>query len=228
MKGSWATVGLVLGSGLGMAQQTVGAVVPEQGLPDVKGPSVEGLVVLVPTPMLDEEGRQRLDPDGKPMWNTPVQQQRDKKGRPRFDEGGKPVMQTADEPGYDERGKKIHVKKEKMPKVVAVTISHGTLTLDGMIGKAGLNYEIADLKYIYFYAPWMGTVVVSNVMFPGAKQQAGAFDQHTLTVKADEHVIQLFSDKLLLGKKAAPAYVLGESRLCFAGADADDGIWRHG
>src|ERR1700728_384268 len=40
------------------------------------------VVELPPTPMLDEEGRQRLDPDGKPMFNAPGQQQRDKKGHP--------------------------------------------------------------------------------------------------------------------------------------------------
>ena len=52
------------------------------------------IVVLPPTPMLDEQGMQRLDPDGKPMWNPPVKQQRDKKGHPLFDESGKPVFQT--------------------------------------------------------------------------------------------------------------------------------------
>src|SRR5271163_3815184 len=36
------------------------------------------IVVLPPAPMLDEEGRQRLDPDGKPLFYPPVKQQRDK------------------------------------------------------------------------------------------------------------------------------------------------------
>lgn len=163
---------------------------------------------LPPTPMLDEEGKQRLDPEGKPMFNPPVRQQRDKKGHPMFDEAGKPVMQTARDLGYDEHGKKLKVRKEKPPKTVAVSIDHGTLTVDGMIGKAGLNYDIADLKYIYFFAPWVGTVVVSNVAFPGAKEQAKAFDGRTLTVTVDDHTFQLYSDKVLLGKgKPEPAYV---------------------
>jgi hypothetical protein len=54
------------------------------------------VIVLPPTPMLDEEGRQRLDPDGQPMFNPAVRQQRDKKGHPLFDDKGKPVFQTAD------------------------------------------------------------------------------------------------------------------------------------
>jgi hypothetical protein len=162
---------------------------------------------LPPTPMLDEEGTQRLDPDGKPMFNPPVKQQRDKYGHPLFDAQGKPVYQTATELGYDENGKKLHEKKEKPPKTTSVSIAAGTLTVDGMIGKAALNYDIADLHYIYLYAPWIGVVVVSNGPFPGSKMQADAFNLHTLTVNVEDHQLQLYSEKLLLGKKPAPAYV---------------------
>jgi hypothetical protein len=165
------------------------------------------VVELAPTPMLDEEGKQRLDPDGKPMFNPPVKQQRDKYGHPLFDDKGKPVFQTATELGYDEKGKKLHAKKEKAPKTISVAVVKGTLTVDGMIGKAALNYDISDLHYIYLYAPWIGTVVVSNQPFPGSKEQAGAFNQNTLTVTADDHQFQLFSEKQLLGKKPEPAYV---------------------
>lgn len=166
------------------------------------------LVQLPPTPMLDEEGKQRQDPDGKLMWNPPVKQQRDKKGHPLFDLKGQPVMQTKDNLGYDENGKKLHPVKEKPPKTVAVSISRGILTVDGLTGKAALNYEIKDLKYIYFYVPGIGTTVVSNDPFPGAVEQKHAFDDKTLTVNIGEHVIQLSSDNRLLGKVPESAFVL--------------------
>lgn len=168
------------------------------------------IVQLAPTPMLDEEGIQRLDPDGKPMFNPPVKQQRDKKGHPLFDEKGKPVFQTATELGYDEKGKKIHLAKEKPPKMTPVSVVGGTYTVDGVIGKAALNYEIADLKYIYLYAPGIGIAVVSNEPFAGGTEQKNAFSGTTLTVNVGEHVLQLASDKELLGKKQKPesAYVL--------------------
>jgi len=178
----------------------------KKGKPVYTGPTT--VIELPPTPMLDEEGKQRLDPDGKPMFNPPVKQERDKFGHPMFDKDGKPVFQTAKSLGYDDKGKKIPAQKEKKAKTVAVSITRGTLTVDGMIGKAGLNYEIADLKFIYMYAPWIGTVVVSNAMFPGAKLQANGFDQHTLTVQVEDHTFQLYSDKLLLGKNPEPAYVM--------------------
>jgi len=166
------------------------------------------VIVLAPTPMLDEVGTQRLDPDGQPMFNPAVRQQRDKKGHPLFDDKGKPVFQTATELGYDEKGKKIHMSKVKPPKMTPVTIARGTFTVDGMIGKAELNYTIADFKYMYLYAPGIGTFVVSNEPFAGATLQKNAFNDKTLTVSTGDHHLQVASDNNLLGKKPLPAYVL--------------------
>ncbi len=178
----------------------------KKGKQEYTGPTT--LVVLEPTPMLDEEGNQRQDPDGKLMFNPPVKQQRDKFGHPLFDEHNKPVFQTKDNLGYDENGKKLHPSKEKPPKLVSVSIARGTLTVDGMTGKAALNYEIKDLKYIYFYVPGVGTTVVSNAPFPAAVEQKKAFDDKTLTVTVNDHIVQLTSDQRLLGKAPASAYVL--------------------
>ena len=166
------------------------------------------IIELPATPMLDEQGMQRLDPDGKPMWNPPVKQQRDKHGHPLFDENGKPVFQTKTDMGYDEHGKKIKVAKEKEPKKIPVSVARGTLTVDGMTGKAALNYDIADLKFIYLYAPGIGVAIVSNEPFQGAVEQKNAFNAKTLTVTVGEHTLQLASDKLLLGKKPESAYVM--------------------
>ena len=182
------------------------AVVKGKHAKDVySGPTT--IVVLPPTPMLDAEGKQRVDPDGKLMFNPPVMQLRDKKGHPVFDGDGKPVFQTAGNLGYDEKGKKITVKKEKPPKMTPVSISAGTLTVDGWTGKARLNYDIADLKYIYVYAPGIGTSIVSPSPFAGAKEQPGAFNNNTLTITVDGHPIELSSDKQLLGKKPQSAWV---------------------
>ena len=165
------------------------------------------VVVLPPTPLLDVEGKQVVDTDGKPVFNPPMKQIRDKKGHPVFDDKGKPVFETATSLGYDERGKKIPVKKVKTPKMTPVSITRGTLTVDGWTGKARLNYDIRDFKYMYIYAPGIGTAIVSHTSFPGAKEQANAFDGRTLTVTVDGHPMQIYSDKLLLGKKPSAAWV---------------------
>jgi hypothetical protein len=163
------------------------------------------VVVLAPVPMLDEEGKQRIDPDGKAMFYPPAKQQRDKKGHPRFDAEGKPVMQTAHELGYDEHGKRIKEKKEKPPKMTPVSINRGTFTVDGVIGKAALNYDIPDLKFFYLYAPGMGVALVSNTSFEGAKEQKDAFNGKSLRVTVGEHVLEISSDTPLLGKNKRPA-----------------------
>jgi hypothetical protein len=165
------------------------------------------IVVLPPTPMLDGEGKQRVDPDGNLMFNPPVKQIRDKKGRPVFAANGKPVFQTAANLGYDDKGKKILVKKVKPPRMTPVSISVGTLTVDGWTGKARLNYDIADLKFMYIYAPGIGIAIVSQNQFPGAKEQSGAFNDKTLRITVDGHPIELASEKRLLGKKPQAAWV---------------------
>ena len=177
-----------------------------KGKAEYTGPTT--IIVLAPTPMLDGEGKQRVDPDGKLMFNPPAQQIRDKKGHPVFTADGKPVFQTAGNLGFDEKGKKIVEKKLKPPKMTPVSISAGTLTVDGWTGKARLNYDIADLKYLYIYAPGIGTAIVSQEAFPGAKEQPGAFNGTSLKIMVDGHSIEVASEKPLLGKKPEPAWVV--------------------
>ena len=50
------------------------------------------LAVLPPTPVLDENGQQKLDWDRRPMFNAPDVQLTDKNGHPMFDKSGKPVF----------------------------------------------------------------------------------------------------------------------------------------
>jgi hypothetical protein len=157
--------------------------------------------------MLDGEGKQRMDPDGKLMFNPPVKQIRDKKGHPVFDAAGKPVFTTAGNLGYDEKGKKIVAKKEKAPKMTPLSITAGTLTVDGWTGKAQLNYDIADLKFLYLYAPGIGTMIVSQNPFPGAKEQSGGFNDKSLKITVEGHPIELSSDKRMLAKKPQSAWV---------------------
>lgn len=104
------------------------------------------------------------------------------------------------------KGKKK--KKEKEPKLTPVHIEQGTLTIDGWTGKARLNYDIADLKFIYVWAPGIGTIIASNQKFPQGAEQKNAFNGSTLTLDANGHQIQISSEKKLLkDKKPASAWV---------------------
>jgi hypothetical protein len=165
-----------------------------------------------PLPVLDQEAKQIIGPDGKPLFYPAVKQMRDKKGYPVCGPAPdyKPIYQSKTDMGYDERGKKIPVPKVKVAKTTPAVISRGELTVDYMIGKAEMNYNIPDLKFIYIYAPGIGIAVISNASFPGAVEQKNAFKDTSLVVKVDDHRLELSSDKQILGKKghAESAFVL--------------------
>jgi hypothetical protein len=182
-------------------------------------PNANELQELPETPMLDVEGKQRIDTGGQPMFNPAIPQQRNKKGKPLFDSSCRPVFQTATDKGYTEKGKKIAVAKQKIVKTEKVNVARGTYTVDGMIAKAELNYNITDFKFIYMYAPAIGTVIVSNRPFPGATIQKGAFRSNpsprmstltvTVTVGEEEHTLELASENPIIARPGhpEPAYV---------------------
>jgi hypothetical protein len=119
-----------------------------------------------------------------------------------------PPVAAAAEGG--KKGKKK--KKEKAPKLTPLHIEQGTLTVDGWTGKARLNYDIADLKFIYVWVPGTGTIVASNQKFPFGIEQKGAFNGNSLTLEAKGHTVQISSEKgLLKDKKPASAWVYIDS-----------------
>jgi hypothetical protein len=97
--------------------------------------------------------------------------------------------------------------KQKLPKQTPMDIVQGTLTVDGWTGKARMNYDIADLKYLYVWAPGVGTVVISDGWFEAGEIQLHAFAGNMLTVTANGHTIQITSEKRMLGKKQTSAFV---------------------
>jgi hypothetical protein len=100
---------------------------------------------------------------------------------------------------------KMKPVKEKAPKAVPVTIVHGELTVDGLIAKAGLNFQILDMRYFYIWVPGLGTTIISNEPFPGSQIQEGALNGPTMTVSVEGHQLQLACDgNMLDGKKPKP------------------------
>jgi hypothetical protein len=125
------------------------------------------------------------------------------------DNDGKPLLGPDARPLpvlYTRKGKRVK-SKIKLPKTHPIKIAAGTMTVDGWTGKARLNYDIPDLRYIYLSVPNIGTAVVSQSAFPGSTEQKDAFHENMLTVLAGGHQLELTSDKTLLGKKAVSAWV---------------------
>lgn len=103
---------------------------------------------------------------------------------------------------------KMKPVKEKAPKLVPINIVHGELTVDGLIAKAGLNFQITDMKYFYIWVPGLGTTIVSNQPFPGSQIQESALNGSLLTVSVEGHQLQLACERDMLGgKKPKPISV---------------------
>ncbi len=104
------------------------------------------------------------------------------------------------------------VKKRKAllhRREVGMKIENGTLTVDGWTGKAHLNYDIHEVRFLYISVPGVGTIVASMQQFPNSVQQKDALQGKTLTLKApDDHTVQLSSDETLVDKKEHPFFVL--------------------
>jgi hypothetical protein len=135
------------------------------------------------------------------------------RGEYEADELGKPLLGAnglAIPVLYDKRGKRVK-PSEKPPKSHPIEIVAGTFTVDGLTVKARLNYNIPDFRFIYMSTPDVGTVIVSQSVFPGANEQKNAFNGNTLTVTGGQHSFQLTSEKPLLGKSTASAWVKVDS-----------------
>ena len=76
-------------------------------------------------------------------------------------------------------------------KLISADVRDGFLTVDGMVAKLQLNYEIQSAPYLYFFLPGAGTAVVSLVKIPDATLVKNAFHENTLTFSAGGHDFQV-------------------------------------
>lgn len=117
-----------------------------------------------------------------------------------------PLSATTSAPAAHHTKSVKDIKPAKLPPAFLATITDGTLTVDGMIAKARLNYAIRA-SYIYFFVPDLGAVVVAQKEFDGAKRQKKAFRGSSLIVSANGHVIELSSAQGFAPNRGKDAYV---------------------
>jgi hypothetical protein len=88
----------------------------------------------------------------------------------------------------------------------STSVRDGILTVDGMVAKVGLNYDIHG-NYMYFTVPGVGTAVVAQTNFLNAAPQKNAFHGNVLTIQVNGHTVELTSANLLEGKGSSEAWV---------------------
>jgi len=79
-------------------------------------------------------------------------------------------------------------------KFISAHVRDGLLTVDGMVAKVHLNYDIKNQAYLYFFLPGSGTAVVSLSKLHDATYEKGAIHGSTLTITAGNHTFELTSE----------------------------------
>lgn len=135
---------------------------------------------------------------------------------PTLDANGKPVelapCARKDKECQKKRKALLHRKK------VGMKIENGTLTVDGWTGKARLNYDISEVKFLYISIPGQGTVIASMEQFPNSQPQKSALEGKTLTIKTPgDHLVQIASDDNLVDKKDHVIYVAMDASFTMPG-----------
>jgi hypothetical protein len=92
--------------------------------------------------------------------------------------------------------------------LISAHVRDGVLTIDGLVAKVQLNYDIQRTGYMYFFVPGVGTAVVSMAPLAGGAKVADAFDGEKLAFSVEGHSVELASATKLLAKgKKADVYV---------------------
>lgn len=94
-------------------------------------------------------------------------------------------------------------------RLISAQVHDGILSIDGMVAKVQLNYEIQRAGYMYFYVPGMGTAVVSLAPIPDAERVQNAIQGSMLSFVAGGHTFELSCKGNLMGRKdrVADVYV---------------------
>jgi len=99
--------------------------------------------------------------------------------------------------------------QDTMPKnLISARVRDGVLTIDGMVAKVQLNYDIQHTGYMYFFVPGVGTAVVSLEPLADGTKVPDAFDGEKLAFTVDGHSVELSNEGTsLLDKRRSKADV---------------------
>ena len=111
-------------------------------------------------------------------------------------------MSTASTPSNSNTTSSNASWHDSMPdKLISAQIHDGILSIDGMVAKVQLNYDIQRAGYMYFFVPGMGTAVVSLAPIADGERVRNAIQGSTLSFTAGGHTFELSNKGNLLEKR---------------------------
>ncbi len=102
-----------------------------------------------------------------------------------------------------------HHTKTNAPLMYA-RIRDGVYSVDGLVGKVRLNYDVKAASYFYLFMPGVGTALVSLAPSADAVSMPAAYHDGQLTVRVADHVFNVTGIESLVndrGKEPAGMFV---------------------
>lgn len=103
-----------------------------------------------------------------------------------------------------------HHRKTDAPLIYA-RVRNGIYSVDGMVGKVQLNYDVKGANYLYLFVPGVGTALVSLAPSTDAVSVPAAYHDGELTLRIGDHTLNLTGVESLVndnGKTPAKVFVL--------------------
>lgn len=86
-------------------------------------------------------------------------------------------------------------------------VRDGVYTVDGMVAKVRLNYDVNGVSFLYLFAPGVGTAVISAENDSKAVVTSATLKENELSFSVGEHRFNLTGVALSTGKGSAPAHL---------------------
>jgi hypothetical protein len=99
-----------------------------------------------------------------------------------------------------------HHKKAE-PNLLFGRVRDGVYTVDGLVAKVRLNYDVNGVSFLYLFAPGVGTAVISAESEPKAVVSSATLKENELSFTVGEHRFNLTGVALSTGKGSAPAHL---------------------
>lgn len=98
---------------------------------------------------------------------------------------------------------KVAVPKHGAEKLLYGKVRDGVYTVDGMVAKVQLNYDVNGVRFLYMFVPGIGTAVISATADPEAVVTEARLEGNDLSFSAGDHHYML-SGIALANEKGAP------------------------
>lgn len=92
-------------------------------------------------------------------------------------------------------------------KLIYAQVRNGIYTVDGMVAKLRLNYDVQGVRYMYLFVPGVGTAVISAHPDRNALTIPVALQADTLSFTADGHHFSLTGVNLASDNGQPPAHL---------------------